>query len=251
MRRASPALALSVLLWLGGCAPEGPTAFVTFNVAPDGNCLVSATGGTVLFYPIGKYDVAPGAIRIGQSDTRTNNCNSPYVLNLLVNSYLRPNADVMLGRAEPNILQVHSAEVQLMTLERQRIDFNRGGQNLPNPFRVTTNNSLPPSMGTQPSQGIAAVEVIPTAYAAQLDNFGADGIQILAEIQIFGTTTGDVDIEVRPFVYPIELCYGCMQVCFQDITAVFGSAATMDDIYGNECADNAGADGRVCIDRGC
>lgn len=240
MRRTHMLGVWVVLALLGGCAPEGdPSGFVTFNIPPDGNCRVSPSQSDV-FIPIGLYDIAPGGTPLG------NRCEHPYFVNLLVNSFLRSNAQNDIGRSEPNILQLHSAEVLLTTVAKEVIDFNRGDP-LPNPFLVTTNNSLPPSRGTNPTTGIAAVEAIPVAYAEQLNNF--DGKQILAEIQIFGTTTGDVDVDFRPFVFPIEICNGCLTLCLGDIAA----AGDVPDDYvdSGECDDNAGADGRVCFDPDC
>lgn len=242
MRHALPRFsALLIALALSACAPEGPTAFVTFNLMPDQSCVVSPEVGANFFLPIGQFDVSNGAMG------NTTGCRDSYVLNLLVNSYLRSNADATLGRAEPNILQIHSAEVRLMSLDRRTIVFNRESQVLPNPFLVTTNNSLQPTSGETASTGIAAVEAIPIAYAAQLDRF--DGKQILAEIQIFGTTTGDTDIDFKPFVYPINICVGCLSVCLD--RDVLENMLDPEDLYGDTCPDNAGADGRVCIDPDC
>jgi hypothetical protein len=242
MRHALPrAFALLFALALSACAPEGPTAFVTFNLMPDQSCVVSPEVGANFFLPIGKFDVSSGATG------STKGCRDSYVLNLLVNSYLRGNADPGLGRAEPNILQINSAEVRLMSLDRRSLVFNRESTVLPNPFLVTTNNSLQPSDGTNATTGIAAVEAIPIAYAEQLDSF--DGQQILAEIQIFGTTTGDTDIDFKPFVYPINICVGCLSICLErDVTDL---KLEPEDIYGEGCPDNAGADGRFCIDPEC
>jgi hypothetical protein len=247
MRRPPAILPLLItLLSLGACAPEGPSGFVTFNVAPNAQCVYSPDVGGSIFFPIGHYDIAPG----GSSDLiggdETDNCEQPYVVHLLVNSFLRPNADNTLGRAEPNILQLHSAEVKLMSIQRQRLLFNGENPPLPNPFLVTTNNSLFPASGNTPATGIAAVEVIPSDYARWLEDF--IGGQILAEIQIFGTTTGDVDVEFKPFVYPIEICYGCMTLCG---SVIDDAMLTEDEVLRGQCADNSGADGRVCIDPEC
>src|SRR6185436_6764410 len=116
---------------------------------------------------------------------------------------------------------------------------------LPNPFLVTTNNSLFPAPGNTPSTGIAALEAIPVAYAPYLASF--KGSQILAEIQIFGTTTGDVDVDFKPFTYPIEICDGCLVLCAGDI----GDKMTREDVVGDKCDDNSGNDDRVCIDPNC
>jgi len=238
MRRSLPSLCLWIAaLFLSACAPEGPSGFVTYNLAPDSSCIVSPEQGANPFIPIGRYDISNGFNGDG------NSCDRPYILNLLVNSYLRPNADSNLGRAEPNILQLHSAEVHLMDINRATILFDRGETILPNPFLVNTNNSLFPTDSSSPSTAVAAVETIPTAYAQQLDDFS--GQQILAEIQIFGTTTGDVDIDLKPFVYTIAICDGCLTLCL----AAEDPEASLDDLYGEDtCRDNASADGRICLD---
>ena len=241
MRRAPSAVLLLAVLPCVACAPEGPSAFVTYNIAPDSNCVYTPEAGGNLYYPTGLYDISAGG------DVGSDRCSSAYTVHLLVNSFLRPNADTMLGRAEPNVLQLHSAEVKLMSIRHQVIEFNRDASNvLPNPFQVTTGNSLFPAVGSTPSMGIAAVEVIPRDYAPQLDGF--IGGQILAEIQIFGTTTGDVDVEFKPFTYPIEICDGCLTICFSSIP----TTAAPEDIRGDDvCADNSSSDGRMCIDTDC
>jgi hypothetical protein len=238
MRRSLPRLSLWIApLVLTACAPEGPSGFVTAHLVPDEECIVSNEPGANPFVAQGLYDVSAG----DQGD-----CDAPYILNLLVNSFLRPNNDVGLGRAEPNVLQLHSAEVRLMDISRATIEFNRGDTVLPNPFLVTTNGSLFPTDGDEPSTAVAFVETIPSAYAEQLDGF--DGLQILAEVQIFGTTTGDVDVDLKPFVYTIQICDGCLTRC----GACISSEASADDIYGEGvCRDNASADGRVCVDPRC
>jgi len=239
MRRSIRFVPWTAAVLLAACAPEGPSGFVTYNLAPDSSCVVSPESSD-LFVPIGRYDISTGF------NGDTNNCDAPYVMNLLVNSYLRPNSDTTLGRAEPNILQLHSAEVRLMDITRATIIFDQEADVLPNPFLVTTNNSLFPTMSNTPSMGVASVEVIPKAYAAQLDDFVDE--QILAEIQIFGTTTGDVDVDLKPFVYTIQICDGCLTVDACSIP----EDTSLDEVYGDDvCRDNASADGRVCVDYGC
>ncbi|MDD9934910.1 MAG: hypothetical protein OXT09_14970 [Myxococcales bacterium] len=227
-----------LLLFVSACAPEGPTAFVTFNVPPSNDCVYMPSQSGDLFIPRGLFDISEG----GRSDSDSDYCARSYNMNLQVNSFLRSSQDEGLGRAEPNILQLHSAEVTLMTLEKVIIHFDRPGEELPNPFLVTTNNSIFTSDGKTPALGIAPVEAIPAAYAPQLD--GWIGNQILVQVQIFGTTTGDVDIDLKPFVYPVEICSGCLTICREDL----GSGLSIDDLIGDQCDDNAGADDRFCID---
>jgi len=180
---------------------------------------------------------------------RGNCANRSYFVHLQINSYLRPNSDATLGRAEPNILQIDRAEVLLTDIRRNKIVFGEGADALANPFLVTTNNSLPPASGDEASTGVATVEAIPSAYGSFFNNKMFLNQQILAEIQIFGTTTGDIDVDFKPFVYPIEICSGCLVRCLnRDILAM---SMERDDLVGDGCDDDSGADGRYCIDPGC
>jgi hypothetical protein len=141
---------------------------------------------------------------------------------------------------------LHSAEVKLKTIDGETLDF---GASLPNPFTTTTANSIEPTNSSDPSVGVAVVEAIPEPYSRFLSQLV--GATIIAEVQIFGTTTGDVDIEMRPFNYPIKICDGCLTMCqFDDI---LNRMLTVDDILMGDCPARAisGQDGRVCIDPGC
>lgn len=240
MRRPWQLLTLLALTGLAACAPEGPSAFVTFNVKPDAQCGFGSDSTDSI--PTGKYDIWGAGQSI--SDPDSTNCGRPYFVHLLVNSFLRANSDTALGRAEPNILQLDRAQVTLTDLEKNILIFDGGKQ--PNPFLVTTNNTLQPASGNGASTGVATVEAIPLAYADFLSDFVNQ--QILAEIQIYGTTTGDVNIDLKPFVYPIEICDGCLTKCNAELVA---AKIDRDDIVNGQCDDNAGADGRYCIDELC
>ena len=209
-------------------------AFVTQNLAPDSQCIIEASeAATVL--PSGLYDIA-SANYAGS----TRPCPGSYRVALLVNSCLT-GAD--------NILQIHSAEVRLKLREGGTNDptirFDRNGNVLPNPFRVDSNSSIfPVSEAEQPSSSVAFVEAIPNAYAEQLDDF--TGQQLLAEITMFGTTTGDRDIELPTFVYPIDICDSCLMACQSSFPGL-----SSEEIHGDSCPDNAAADGRICVDPDC
>lgn len=243
MRRAS-LVCLLLVLALGACAPESPTAFVLGNLELDATCVASDT--SELYRATGVYDISAGG-----PDGSTL-CDVPYRMMLKINSSLRPGNDPDLGRAEPNYLRVHSAEIKLMNLQRQPLGFEDEGEVLPNPFLVTTGGIIEPaSSPADPASGIAAVEVIPIAYAPYLAEFSND--QILAEVQLFGTTTGDVDVDFQPFTYPIEICDGCLTVCESRLapTNTNVNAMTREELAGGRCDNNSGSDGHYCVDPGC
>jgi len=232
-----------VALALAGCAPEGPTAFVDLNLPIDSACTVDMGGSSdvVSYLPSGQYDVASRHERSSEGAY----CARDYHTRLRVNSFLRPNADRDLGRAEPNILMVDSAEVTLRSQTGAALDF---AGDLPNPFRLITSVPLYPSPNDEPSVAALTVKTIPAAYADYLDDF--EGQTVVADIQLFGTTTGDVDIDFKVFQYPIEICNGCLTGCATSFTSDT-AAESREQAIGDVCDDDSGQDGRVCYDPGC
>lgn len=243
MRRQFAAISMFALA-AAGCAEEGPSAYIDFNLVPDQECIYSADGD-VTFFGVGRYDISTS----GRPALDTGYCARSYFLHLRVNSALRKNADEPLGRAEPNVLQINQVEVTLRDVGTGAvIDFTRGSTTLPNPFLVTTTISLEPSDGDEPSRNVASFEAIPSSYAPLLNNFV--GGQVLAEVQLYGTTLGDVNVDFKPYSYPIQICEGCLSLC-EDMDLIQRGRTREDVIPDNVCDDDAGADGRVCIDPGC
>jgi len=236
-RIARNSIAALVIGLLSACAPEPPTAIIGGVVPPDSSCLVPSDSDTVL--PHGSYDISPGGGGFKF-------CKRSYFAFLKVLSYLRSTVDIGLGRPETNVLQLNSAEVRLMNLQRAQLVFEGSDPMLPNPFQVTANSTVQPGDGETASEAVVPVEVIPAAYASGLTKLV--GSKVLAEIKVFGTTTGDIDIDFKPYVFPIDICDGCLTRCEGDLA---GSNVTLEDLIGDRCDDNAGADGRVCIDPDC
>lgn len=233
-----------LLLGSGACAPESPTAFVKGSIKLSSDCVASATADT--FWASGVYDIAPGG------PNGSDLCDVPYRMMLLIHSFLRPGADADLGRAESNYLRVHSAEIKLMNLQRAPLGFVGEDAALPNPFLVPTGGVISPAASaSEPASAAVPVEVIPVAYAPYLGMFVNNAI--VAEIQLFGTTTGDVDIDFQPFTFTIDLCDGCLTICGDELApnSTNPNAPTREDLAEGECDDNAGADGRFCVDPEC
>jgi hypothetical protein len=224
---------------LMACAPEGSSAYVSKNLILDSSCHANIDDDE--FLAVGDYDIA------GVTSAKSAACQHSYFMHLVVNSNLKANANEATGRAEPNVLVIKEAEIRLVDIEQQAtISFNRKSHELPNPFRVKANNTLPPTTGTDPETGMVPIEAIPVGYASQLSPDYVDK-QIMAEVQIFGTTIGDVDVDFATFAFPIRICQGCLTKCMKD----FGAGASDADIYGDTCDDNYGQDGRLCVDPDC
>ncbi|HET6335076.1 MAG TPA: hypothetical protein VFG30_17755 [Polyangiales bacterium] len=223
---------------LAGCAPEGPSAYVSKALILDSSCDLNVDD--VKGLASGAYDIA------GSTSQKSVSCQRSYYLNLVVNSQLKANANTATGRSEPNVLLINEAEISLIDLEQQGlIVFDKRSNELPNPFRVKTNITLEPTTGADPTRGSVPIEAIPLGYSDQLTDYV--GKQIMAEVQIFGTTLGDVDIDFAKFQFPVFICQGCMTKCLSKIK----DGDTQMDVYGDNCNDNAGADGRVCVNSEC
>jgi hypothetical protein len=219
------------------CAPEGSSAYVSKNLLLDSSCKVSIDGTE--FLAVGEYDIA------ASTSAKSLFCQKSYFMHLVVNSNLKANANDATGRAEPNVLQITEAEIRLVDIEQQAtIGFDKKSNALPNPFRVKSNITLPPTTGRDPTMGEVPIETIPVGYASQLTPFVNK--QIIAEVQIFGKTLGDVNIDFATFSFPIHICQGCLTRCLSEFTN-----ASKSEIYGDNCDDNAGADGRLCVDPDC
>lgn len=139
-------------------------------------------------------------------------------------------------------VQITDAEISLLNADDSLVDTGT----LPNPFRVTTRATIPPSSGGRPGTGVALVEVIPSAYRTLLADQAAAGSTIRAVIQLGASTVGGERVDPEPFRHPIALCAGCLNHCASDLTP-----QQIDALTSGQCVDNAGADGRVCIDEGC
>jgi len=228
MRALSIALCCAALA--AGCfssaEEEQPIAFVDANLPLTGDCEVDLSDiDSASYLPTGLYDISGGS----------GYCARDYETHLRIQSYYRGDER---DRRGPAILQVHRAEVTLKTKDGDALDFLDA--DLPNPFQQITGVSLFPNPNDEPSIASITVQAIPADYAPLLAVLVDQSI--VADIELFGTTTYDVDVGFEPFSYPIELCDGCLTACASDAP---------DDRTADQCDDDAAQDGRVCYDTSC
>jgi len=209
-------------------AAEANGAFISGNIKPDSACGYSPDGPQT---QSGVFDIAPG----GSSDLiggdETDSCNQPYALFLLVESQ------------GDELALFQQAEVTLLSASSDRLPFE-SGESLPNPFELTVAGRVDGETG----QGIVQVNAIPPQYAAQLESFIDDESEIVIEVSLEGRTISGRSIGTQAFRIPVRICYGCLTLCGSVIEE---NMMVPDDVIGDECGDNAGADGRVCIDPEC
>jgi hypothetical protein len=240
MRSVSSFAIASIVGLSAACAPEGSSAYVSRNVDLTADCTPDDSGSV---------GIATGVWDIGSTKTDAN-CVHSYQMNLVVNSSLIARADNSIGRAEPNVLQITHADITLKDKNQGTLVFKGANgavdSTRPNPYRVLTAATLPPSTSSTPETAVVQIEAIPRVYADKLSPYA--GQSIIVEVQVFGTTTGDVDVDFRPFDYPLSLCAGCYSYCKKDFVGRESDATTLTS---GKCVDNSAQDERICIDPGC
>lgn len=198
----SRTLFISLIAALGfGCAPGNPGMVVAGVAAPDDQ---------------GAYEFNNPTIGTAIFDVGFP--NNTYVAVLKVTNQLlnlSNNGTSGVPTADPNVIQPYEAEIELR--DTAGAPFALGA--LPNPFRVPVGGQLIESSdGTQPGQGLAAVEVIPAVYA---DAFlGSAGTTVVASITLIGRTAGDAEVVALEYIWPIQICSGCLQSCQLDTEGV-------------------------------
>jgi hypothetical protein len=85
---------------------------------------------------------------------------------------------------------------------------------LPNPFTVPATGFIPSSDGTSAGVGLGDVEVVPPAYGEELRAIGTG--TIVAAVRVLGVTAGGADVESSEFIWPIDICTGCLFACVRD-----------------------------------
>jgi len=238
MRSVPPVVFVS-LLGLAACAPAGSSAYVSANVPLNTDCTINETQAI----SAGLWDALPRG-------TDKQSCIRPYRMSLVINSNLIANTNPAIGRVEPNALLVKYADVRLMDKSEATIGFRARNNTVPpNPYRVYTSAIIKPSMGDEPSTGWVEVDAIPSLYADQIGE-AYEGDSILVELQLAGETTGNVEVDFPPFLYPLAICRDCKSVCLSD-PQFAGDPAALTELNEGRCNDNRAQDDRTCVDSGC
>lgn len=196
------ALIASLLALSIGCAPSNPALVIDGVLAPTDDCVFD---GTSLV-----FSLSPTL------DTRAYPAFRPqgirYLAALRVTSRLIPLFnDRYPLRAEPNVLTLQYADVEILAVDGTPFDF--GG--LPNPYRITTAATIAPGTSSAGASGVAGLEIIPPLYGESLTDVAG---RILVSVQITGTTSGGATITSGEYLFPMDLCPGCLVACDPELT---------------------------------
>lgn len=198
LRRSVIAAALlgSASLSAAGCADNGSTLFIQGVIALKApECVYKADpGGTLL--GSGTLDVA---------------LRSTYTAGVLVGNQYTPRGDKENLRTESTRVLLKGAEITLTDSQGKEISCGSGCQGT---FSVYGSGFANSADSQDPGFGPFIAEVIPEAVgnwaAGQLGVNREAALTLIAEIRVFGETTGGQEIESGTFTYPIRVCYGCL-----------------------------------------
>ena len=196
---------------------------------PDDAC---AFGPNRTFLLKGSFDVGASV-----------DCNKPYTMAIALHNYAvaEPPPDDFVG-ISIDAAQVTEATVTLWNTDDTLLDTAPH----PNPFTQSVSSTLPPWRNGDPGRGLVSVEAIPSELRQTLEPLASRGATVVVEVELSVSAVGGQRIDPTPYRFPIELCVGCLSFCSSTLTPT-----EIDDLAAGQCADNAGADGRACIDDGC
>jgi hypothetical protein len=197
------ALIASMLALSIGCAPSNPALVIDGVIAPTDDCIfdpssviftLSPTLDTRLYSPA----IRPSGIR--------------YLAAMRLTSRLIPLFnDRYPLRAEPNVLTLQYADVEILSVDGTPFDF--GG--LPNPYRINTAGTIAPGTSSAGASGVVGLEIIPPLYGDSLVEVAG---RILISVRVTGTTSGGATIESGEYLFPMDLCPGCLVACDPELT---------------------------------
>lgn len=196
MRRA---IFVAALVALSGCAPGNPGLIVGNVIAPDDSCTYTTNG---LARTIGYLDVL--AARNGYfAEFR--------YLNQLI-SLAQSGVSGFPVMADPNVIQVEALEIEIRDIGNVPLAF--GG---PNPFTVPAGSvAIASGDGMQAGEGLGGALIVPPAYVAELGTLAGTDAMIVVAVKAIGRTAGGAEVVSDEFIYPIQLCSGCLVACLMD-----------------------------------
>lgn len=199
------ALIASLLALTVGCAPSNPALVIDGVLAPTDDCVFDPTSVIFSLSPTLDTRTYPASIR--PQGVR-------YLAAMRVTSRLIPLFnDRYPLRAEPNVLTLQYADVEILAVDGTPFDF----AGLPNPYRITTGATIAPGTSSAGASGIAALEIVPPLYGDSLIEVAG---RVLVSVRVTGTTSGGATITSGEYVFPLDLCPGCLLACDPSLTTV-------------------------------
>jgi hypothetical protein len=143
---------------------------------------------------------------------------------LLIGNQLTPRGDKEQLRPESADFTLRGAEVELLDSQLEALDVEQAA------FSVPISGFIFPTSSETPGFGVALTTLIPQTVGEELRSEleGTTDIRtIIASVSVFGETLGGIDIDSSRFMFPIDICHGCL--------VTFPLAALLPDNEGPAC----------------
>lgn len=163
------------------CVDDASAVYIAGPLAPDEMCVIAEDAD---FVALPSYDP---------------NANTNYVMFLGVDSQLvNRQTDIA---ADPMGVHIEQADVTILA-----IDGSTLGIGTANPFRIPAFGYIPSSEDGMPSRGVVTL-TLPQAIASAASG-GPTGAFVV-RVQLYGHTTGTLDIETEPYEFVVQVLNLC------------------------------------------
>lgn len=195
----SAALMLGVAGLFAGCAEDIPEIRIVANQPLNEECLPSAS-------QTGQF-IARGVLDLFIADQ--------YVISPLVTNTMVPNDTIVFGGGAGGGGGLTGTiwEANTVTLTRAVAEFS-GPENLgvplPRSLPLTITGSAAPGGSVALSLQVVTSNVANLLRSSALLATPGQSITILVRLKMFGETTAGNQVDSNEFVYPIEVCNGCL-----------------------------------------
>lgn len=191
----------------GGCVDNEQSIFIRQVVAPaEGECTFSADATQLA--------IARGTLDLG--------LRSAYEATMLVGSQL-------VQRGSKSQLRDETSRVALEGSEVYAVDGS--GNVVFGPFSVAGSGFIDPSDGTTPAYGLLASVLLKADAGSALRDLVVNGNNyrpvITSHVKAFGHTLGGMKVESGEYLFPINVCYGCL-VTFPSEASTSSAVANCD-----------------------
>lgn len=193
LRKTTGALGLLTLgaLSVPGCADNDSMLFIHGVLAIERTDCVAKPDSSAILREGGTLDLA---------------LTGGYRAALLVGSQLTQRGSRERLRTETARLVIRGADITLEDAYERPLDL----QGNPNPFSTVGSGIVNAAAGTEPGLGVTFLDIIPSVLSSGVANaLGGSGL-VLAKIKVYGETFGNQKIESGDFLFPIQVCRGCL-----------------------------------------
>jgi hypothetical protein len=115
-------------------------------------------------------------------------------------------ANQLASLGDPNLLRTETSYIRLEGAEISIEGLN--GAPSVSAFTVPLSDTIPPSEGEDPGESIAYFTLVPRGAIQETGTY-------LITMRLFGHTLGGTPIEAGEFVWPLDVCEGCLATCEQ------------------------------------